>query len=522
MKTKRAAASRAPGAFGRCLAPVRRIPISTALALVAVVLLVLANGFFVATEFALVSVRRTRVQQLASEGDRRARNVLDRLNHLDTYIAATQLGITISSLGLGWIGEPALATLIEPAFESLAFLPEGWRDGAKHTVAFAIAFSTITALHIVIGELAPKSLALQRPEATSLWVAGPIQVFLVVFRPVINGLNGIGNAVVRLVGIDPAAGHTLVQSAEELKLAVDASREAGLVEQTAHDLVDRAFTFTDLDVRHVMVPRTEVTAIPVAASLDDVLRTAAESAYTRLPVFEGDTDHIVGVINIKRLLPLLYRNGEMVPPAIGENGRRFVVGNGLEADPPAFDLRDYMAEPLAVPESVSASDLLNRLRTAHAQLAVVIDEYGGTAGIVTLEDLVESLVGEIEDEFEPVEETGVEADGSLVLDGLTTLVEAREYHGLDLEQEELDVDTVGGYVFGVLGRPAAVGDEVAAPGGETLRVEELDGLRVARVRVLPRGEAADGGEDDEAGRRDGGGVRLGELPARIENGRPVS
>ena len=464
-------------------------------------MLVLANGFFVATEFALVSVRRTRMQQLATEGDRRARSVLDRLNHLDTYIAATQLGITISSLGLGWIGEPAVAALIEPGFERLAFIPDGWREGAKHTVAFAIAFSIITTLHIVFGELAPKSIALQRAEATSLWTAGPIHWFLVVFRPVINGLNGVGNAVVRLLGIQPAAGHALVQSAEELKLAVDASREAGLVQQTAHDLVDRAFTFTDLDVRHVMVPRTEVTAIAVDATLDEVLRTAAETAYTRLPVYDGDTDHIVGVINIKRLLPLLYQNGAGQDAAAEEvgNGRhlRHVSIEGLANRP--FDVRDYMAEPLAVPETVPASDLLNRLRKAHAQLAIVIDEYGGTAGIVSLEDLVESLVGEIEDEFEPVTDSVVASDGSRVLDGLTTLVEAREYFGLDLEQEELDVDTVGGYVFGVLGRPAAIGDEVAAPSGETLRVEELDGLRVARVRVLPAGgrSTTDSGEATE-------------------------
>jgi len=257
---------------------VRRIPISTALALVAVVVLVLANGFFVAVEFALVTVRRTRIQQLATEGSRGARRVLHRLDHLDLYIAASQLGITMASLGLGWVGEPALARLIEPGFARLAFLPEGWRDGAKHTVAFVIAFSMITALHIVLGEQVPKSLAIRRPESLALATAGPIHGFLVVFRPVIAALNFASNGVLRLGGVEPTAGHTLVQSAEELKLSVDASREAGLVEQTAHDLVDRAFTFTDLDVRHVMVPRTEVTAIPVDASLDHILRTAAASA----------------------------------------------------------------------------------------------------------------------------------------------------------------------------------------------------------------------------------------------------
>jgi putative hemolysin len=436
--------------------------------------LVLANGFFVATEFALVSVRRTRMQQLAAEGNRRARGVLDRLNHLDTYIAATQLGITISSLGLGWLGEPALARLIEPVFDWLTFIPEGTREAAKHTVAFVIAFSIITALHIVIGELAPKSLALQRPEQTSLFTAGPIHGFTVVFRPVIGFLNGIGNAVVRLVGIEPAAGHTLVQSAEELKLAIDASRAAGLVHDTAHDIVDRAFSFTDMEARHVMVPRTEVTAIPVTASLEDVFRIAAESGHVRLPVYEGDSDHIVGIVNVKRLLPVLW--------AEWAEG----MANGSSPLAPSFDLRDVLVEPLVIPETVPAADVLTKLREAHTQIAVVIDEYGGTAGILTLEDLVESLVGEIQDESEEYEpEPTVNPDGSLVLDGLTTLGEAKDLYGLDLRSEDFDVETVGGYVFSTLGRPAVVGDEVAAPGGRTLRVEELDGLRVARVRLLP-------------------------------------
>jgi CBS domain containing-hemolysin-like protein len=450
--------------------------ISTALALVAVVLLVLANGFFVATEFALVSVRRTRMQQLAADGNRRADRVLDRLNHLDTYIAATQLGITLASLGLGWLGEPALAHLIEPGIAHLGFLPEAWREGAKHTAAFVIAFAIITALHIVFGELAPKSVALQRPDATSLWVAGPIKGFLVAFRPVITLLNGVGNAVVRLFGIEPAAGHALVQSADELQLAIDASREAGLVHQTAHDLVDRAFDFTDLRVRHVMVPRTEMTAVPVDASLDEVLGAAIASGHTRLPVYDGDSDHIVGLLNVKHLLPLLA-------------ARCAAPGGADGAD--RFDARALMGQPLAVPESVPAADLLARLRETSAHFALVVDEYGGTAGVVTLEDLVESLIGEIRDELDPpAAEARVEADGSVLLDGLTTLAEAGSEHGLALDADGLDVETVGGYVFGTLGRPAAIGDEVATPSGQRVRVEELDGLRVARVRVLPPAEDA--------------------------------
>lgn len=412
------------------------------------------------------------MQQMVTDGNRRALSVLDRIAHLDTYIAATQLGITISSIGLGWIGEPALATVLEPLFNRMTFLPEETRDAIRHPISFAIAFSIITTLHIVFGELAPKSIALQRPEGTSLWTAGPIHVFYVIFRPIIAVLNGIGNAVVRSIGIQPAAGHELVQSAQELRLSIAASREAGLVENSAHDLVDRAFLFTDLDARQAMVPRTEMAAIPLTATLDDVLNVAASSGYSRLPVYDQDMDHIVGVINIKRLLPLI----------LADRGRQSENGSAALD----FDVRSNMSDVLAVPETASASGLLARLRDTHTPMAVVIDEYGGTAGLVTLADLVESLVGEIDDDVNgPVQDELESTDGSFSLDGLTTLVEAKEFFDLDLEDEEIDVDTVGGYVFSRLGRPGVVGDEVEVSDGRVLRVEELDGLRIARVRVSP-------------------------------------
>ncbi len=432
-------------------------------------LLVLANGFFVATEFALVSVRRTRMQQLAAEGNHRAHQVLGELQQLDTYIAATQLGITIASLGLGWIGEPAVATLIEPLIGSLGFIPEATRGAITHTISFAIAFSFITTLHIVLGELAPKSIALQRPEQTALWAAGPIHFFYLALRPAIVFLNTIGNAVVRLIGIEPASGHQLVQSAEELRLAVEASREAGLVEDSAHDLVDRALLFPDLEAQHAMVPRTEMAAVPFNSSLDDVVQTALQTGHTRLPVYNGNLDHIVGVVNVKRLLPQVLANRET---------------NGTQRSRP-FRLAEVMTEVVAIPDTAPASALLPQLRDAHTPMAIVIDEYGGTAGLITLVDLVESLVGEITDELEPVSTNGqLTADGSFSLDGLTTLLEAKEFYDLDLE-DDADVETVGGYVFSRLGRPAAIGDEVATADGHVLRTEELDGLRVARVRVLP-------------------------------------
>lgn len=473
-------------------------PISTALGLIAVVVLVLANGYFVATEFALVSVRRTRIQHLASEGNQRAVGVLDRLNHLDTYIAATQLGITISSLALGWIGEPALAGLIENVVHLTP-----WDIGSTtlHAVSFIVAFSIVTALHIVLGELAPKSLALQRPEETSMKVSSGIHVFLVIFRPIIFGLNWVGNQVVKLFGIEPAGGHAMVQSAEELMLSIGASREAGLVDQTAHDLVGRAFSFNDMQARHVMVPRTEVTALSIESSLDDMIQLASETSYTRLPVFEGDNDHIVGIIKIKRLLPLFLArvNATAVARAAhprngandGESFSRTIADAPSVATQIAddFDVRDHMMEPMLVPETVAASEVLTRMRENHVQMAVVIDEYGGTAGIVTLQDIVTHLIGRVQEQDEQTDEVGPDPDGTIHLDGLTGLVELRERHGIDLLSEGYDVETLGGYVFFVLGRPGLPGDEVQASEGPVFVVEEMDGLRVSRVRVVPKTDA---------------------------------
>jgi CBS domain containing-hemolysin-like protein len=454
--------------------------------------LVLLNGFFVATEFALVSVRRTRIQQLSAEGNRGATRVLDRIDHLDTYIAATQLGITMASLALGWIGEPALAHILHPLIERLPFEVS---SAVMHTISFVVAFSIVTTLHIVLGELAPKSLALQRPEETALLVGEPIHWFLVIFRPVIIALNWVGNQTVRMLGFEPAQGHELVQSAEELMIALDASREAGLVTQTAHDIVDRAFGFTDLQARHVMVPRTEVTAVAIDASLDDVIALSAETSYTRLPVYEGDNDHIIGIVKIKKMLPLFLERAEQRHRAVQPNGSTPHVANGEALTGTlveGFDLREHMMEPTLVPETLAVSEVLTRMQENHVQMAVVIDEYGGTAGIVTLQDIVNRLLGRVlEEEDGNGEPEGLLPDGTIHLDGLTPIVELNEDYGIDLTAEEIDVETLGGYVFFKLGRAAQIGDEVETETGERVVVEEMDGLRVSRVQVIGRAHVED-------------------------------
>lgn len=430
----------------------------TALGLVAVIVLVLANGFFVATEFAIVAVRRSRLEQLAREGHPRAALAQQVVGHLDAYIAACQLGITMASLALGWIGEPALAHLLEPPLERLV---GRWAPAAAHGVAIGVAFAVITGLHIVAGELAPKGIALQRPEATTLWVARPLQLFYLVFRWPITALNAVGNGVLRLMGLRPATGHEMVHSAEELELLVKASQRAGLVEESEARIAARAFQFADLTAGDLMTPRTELEAIPVGIGREDLLRSLATSRHSRLLVYDGSLDNILGVMRVRDLVPLL-------------------------AQPHGpFDIRPFIRPVLTVPESRGADDLLEDMRKAGRSLAVVVDEYGGTAGIVTLGDLMRALVGRIDEELTVGAPAGAtpQPDGSLLVDGLMRVHELEELLGAELDEAEWgNVGTVGGLIMARLDRMPRPGDEVTVA-GHRLRVEELDGRRVAVVRL---------------------------------------
>jgi CBS domain containing-hemolysin-like protein len=441
----------------------------TVLRLVAMFGLVLLNGFFVAAEFALVSVRKTRMEQLANEGSARARQVNRALEHLDTYIAATQLGITMASLALGFVAEPAIAAILEPLLVQLPFLHGTGAVVSSHTVALVISFAIATALHIVFGELAPKSIALQRPEATSLWVTVPLDIFERVFHLPIAFLNGIGNGVVRLIGLQPTGGHGAVHSVEELELLVHSSREAGLLEQEQELMVAGVFDFGERRASRVMTPRTELHAVPVTISLDELTTEAAEGQHSRLVVYENDLDHILGVVHAKDVLRTLAR-------------RQSALGAGETLQP--FDVREILRTVPFFPESLPLDELMAALRREGAQVAVTVDEFGGTAGIVTLEDLLEEIVGEVQDEFDTGQETVVaQPDGTFLVDGLMAVEEVDDRFALKID--EPFYETLGGYVFGQLGRAASIGDEVTAPGGQRLRVTELDGLRVARVQLVP-------------------------------------
>jgi|DewCreStandDraft_2_1066082.scaffolds.fasta_scaffold00382_38 putative hemolysin len=440
---------------------------SLVLRLASVLILVLANGFFVAAEFALVAVRRSRVEQLVAEGHPLARVVRRAIDRLDAYLAATQLGITMASIGLGWIGEPALAGLIEPLF---AFLPPGWAAASSHALATAIAFAIVTALHIVLGELAPKSLAIQRSEPVALAVAPPLELFYLVFRPAISFLNGMGNLVLRIFGLQPARGEDMVHSPEELELLISESKRAGVLDPEEEALLHRVFDFAELSARELMVPRTAMVAIPINATAEEALRIAEESAHTRFPVYEKDTDHIVGMVHVKDL----YRLARLARP---------------------FSLREIVRPVLFVPETAQAIDVLQEMKRRHTHLAVVIDEYGGTAGLITLADLIEPIVGEVPGEFEPAERPDFvpQPDGSVLIDGLVLTREVNERFNLDLDEEHYD--TIGGFVFGELGRKPEPGDAVLVRGRDgtstyRLIVEEVEGLRVARVRLVPKAGAA--------------------------------
>jgi CBS domain containing-hemolysin-like protein len=440
--------------------------LSSGIGLIAVVALVLANGFFVATEFAIVAVRRSRLEQLAQEGSAAARAAREVVGHLDAYIAACQLGITMASLALGWLGEPALAHLVEPPLE---YVVGQFAPAAAHGVAIGVSFAVITALHIVLGELAPKGLALQRTESTALWVARPMQVFYVVFRWPITLLNAVGNGVLRLFGLPPAAGHEMVHSVEELRLLVTSSQQAGVVEASEARIASRAFQFADLTAGALMTPRTELEAVPITSSLDALLAEALNGTHNRIVVYQDTLDDVQGVLHVRDLLGVVAR-----PPG-------------------AFDLRGLLRPVLPVPASKPADALLEEMRAARRPLAVVLDEYGGTAGIITIEDLVEALVGRI-DEEPPAGTAGpgpgaeqTAGDGSLVLDGLMRLDELQELTGIRVEAADHElVETVGGLVMARLGRIPNIGDEVVVD-GRTLQVERRDGRRVAAVRLLTNG-----------------------------------
>jgi CBS domain containing-hemolysin-like protein len=415
------------------------------------ILLVLLNGFFVAAEYSFIRVRETQLDELADAGSAVAKRARAISEHLDSYIAAAQLGVTLASLAIGWIGEPAVATLLAPLF--------GWlRDISEplyHVLAFAIAFAAITYVHIVIGELAPKYLAIQRALKIALICAYPLDLFYRIVRPFNWLVSKSANAIVRRLGIRPHEALD-VHSDEELKMLVAASARQGVLQESERVIVGNALDFADTVVRQVMVPRTEIVAVPEDLDLNGLVAMARQTRFSRFPVYREDLDHVVGVVHVKDLL-------------------------GVDRASHA-KARDLMRRVPFIPETLRLDQALAEFKRQRAGLAIVVDEFGGTAGLVTLEDVLEQLVGPVTDEFDQgeVQRIHEESPGSYVIDGLVSLDDVREKLGLSLEAEPYD--TVGGMVFGRLGRVAKVGDAVDVEGYRFV-VTTIDGRRVAQVRV---------------------------------------
>ncbi len=438
--------------------------------LLAVMALVAANGFFVMVEFALVTSRRARIDQMIAQGQRSARLVKHMMEHTDAYIAAAQLGITMASLALGWIGDVTIAALIEPPLQALL---GRWSEAAALTVGTITSFTLVTSLHIVLGEQAPKILAIRYPEQTAMWVAPPLNVFYIVFRPFIWALDQSTAAVLRLLGVAGVTSQHGVYTVDELKILVRESQESGILEEEEEEMLVRVFEFSDRYVREVMIPRTEIVAIERTATLSDLLSTFTQHQHSRFPVYDGDLDHVVGLISIKDVLMLMSH--QEVPRS------RPLAELGL------------IRPVLMVPESRRVGDLFQEMRRTRTQMAIVIDEYGGTAGLVTIEELAEEIVGRVSDEWVQ-EEPEVEAlgQGTFEVDAMLRVDEVNAELGLQLP-ESPDYETLAGFLLYLLRRIPQEGEEVRWR-DLSFTILEMKGPKIERVRItrLPakRPEAA--------------------------------
>lgn len=384
--------------------------------IILVFFLVFLNGFFVATEFAMVKVRKSRIETLIIQGNKRAKRTLIVVKDLNSYLSACQLGITLASLGLGWVGEPAILRLLMPIF-NLFNLP----SSIEHSIAFIIAFSIITGCHIVFGELVPKSLAIISPEKIALSTAFPLIFFYKLTYPVMWIFNHSTNWILKVFGLSQVDEHESVHTDEEIKLLVEESYNHGLVDKTELTLVDNIFDFSDKTVKEIMVPRTDITNIFIEDSFDDIIAYTFEEQLTRYPVCKENKDNVIGFIHIKDLY------------------KQKIEGNNQ-------DIRHIIREIKLVPESMLISDLLKIFKKDKVQVALVIDEYGGTAGLVTIEDILEEIVGEIQDEFDEEEDAIIKCeDNSYIVDGKVLIEDITEFLYIDIEDDH--IDTIGGWAY---------------------------------------------------------------------------
>ncbi|GAA0850664.1 hemolysin family protein [Paenibacillus glucanolyticus] len=419
--------------------------------LLLVFLLVLLNGVFVAAEFSLVKMRQSRLTQLVSEGNRLAGIALKVNQKLDAYLSATQLGITLTSLGLGWIGEPAISDLlVAPIMHSIGFTDERLIS----TISVAVGFCIITFLHIVLGELAPKSIAIQRTEGTALILSAPLLWFYRIFLPVIWILNASANRILKLAGIQPASEAEAAHSEEEIRILMNESAKSGVIDENEMKLMDNLFDFSDLRAREIMLPRTDMDVLFTNLTLEENLRIVSETKHSRYPVATDNKDRIIGFVHITDL---------------------------LLADPEKQrDLASLVRPIMDVSESTEISKVLRQMQAKHEQLALVIDEYGGTAGILTAEKILEEIVGDLYDEFEDERPEMEVYDEYFSVDGRMLIEEVNDLTGLMIEEH--NVDSIGGWLFKELEGNPAVGKKTTFD-GVVFEVEESTRFRVNRVMI---------------------------------------
>lgn len=420
-----------------------------------VLLLVFANAFFVVSEFAIVKIRRTKLEELAHAGNKRAKIALKINDHLNTYLSAIQLGITLASLGLGWIGEPAVSHLLEELFA-------GFFEGNTillHSVSFGIAFAFITLLHVVLGELVPKSLAIQYTEKYVLFVAAPLYAFNRIFSPFIWVFDHVTAGILHLMGIQQTNEIEEAHSEEEIKIIVDASQKGGVIDDTEGEIIQNAIYFSEICAHEIMIPRQDIKCLDKQSDFDEALEFVKKHNHTRFPLCDKDKDHVVGMIHIRDL---------------------------LEHDTERHDkniLNKIARKILFVPENKSISEILHQMMTKHIHLAIVVDEYGGTAGLLSMEDILEELVGDIMDEHDDITAAPMQVIDNTVceFDGLVLLEDA--FDCMKLPFSERDESTIGGYVFGLLGREPKVGDKVEDEYC-IYEVISTDNMRITRVKTL--------------------------------------
>ncbi|MCM3443024.1 hemolysin family protein [Metabacillus halosaccharovorans] len=428
----------------------------TTVNLILIIILIALTGFFVATEFAIVKIRMSKIDQLVAEGKKGAIAAKRVVSHLDEYLSACQLGITVTALGLGWLGEPTVEKLLHPVFAYFNF-----NESVTHILSFGIAFALVTFLHVVVGELAPKTIAIQKAEFITLMFSPPIIWFYKIMYPFIWFLNGSARVLVGMFGLKPASEHELAHSEEELRILLSESYKSGEINKNELKYVNNIFEFDERIAKEIMVPRTEIITISLESTYDEIIELIKNERYTRYPVVDGDKDHIVGFLNIKELLTSAFTECD---------------------DPKPFDINVYINPVIQVIETIPIHDLLLKMQKERTHIAVLIDEYGGTSGLVTVEDILEEIVGEIRDEFDEDEIPEIRKlnEDHYILDGKLLIEDVNNLLHTTFSDE--DIDTIGGW-FLTQKFNADVGVEVADQ-DYIFKVHESDGHHIQYLEVF--------------------------------------